>query len=482
MAKIVLFDPKFPQQKAFATDPSKLKALFCTRRAAKSYTAGLYMVYEALKNPGCNILFIGLTRLTAASIINKDILKVINTRHKLGMTFNKATLEVTFPNGSVIKVTGVDADEDEMKKLLGGKYRLVMIDEASMYNIDVRSLVYGVLKPAVADPNAKGDRGTICLTGTSSNFARGLFYDITTGKEPGWSLHTWTTFDNPYMAKTWQEELDEIRLLRPLYMETPQFRQWYLNEWVVDEDKLVYRFNPERNLYSARPNLKKTDWTYVLGVDTGWEDDNAFVLVAYHANDPNLYVVKTYNKPKMTFDQVVAKINEFMNDPDLAPSRVVIDGANKQGVETMRVRSNIPFEFAEKQAKLDYIEILNADLIQAKVKVHTSCTNLISELTSLVWQTDGDKIRLPKKEHPSLPNHLCDALLYAWRNGYHYHSAALEPIIAKGSKEWYAKQSDQIWEREREHLESTRNNQWGDDTGSGLNGDSGSWGDDFGSF
>jgi hypothetical protein len=65
--------------------------------------------------------------------------------------------------------------------------------------------------------------------------------------------------------------------------------------------------------------------------------------------------------------------------------------------------------------------MLNGDLIQAKIKIHSSCQTLINELMGLVWKTDGDKIRIPKAEHPSLPNHLCDAMLYAWRNGYHYY-------------------------------------------------------------
>src|SRR5277367_4979231 len=116
---IKLFDPKFPQQRSFVKDPAKLKALFCTRRAAKSFTAGLYMVYEVLTTPGCNILFIGLTRASAKSIVWKDILKVINRKHKLRAQFNQAELSMTFPNGSIIKVTGVDAEEEEMNKLLG---------------------------------------------------------------------------------------------------------------------------------------------------------------------------------------------------------------------------------------------------------------------------------------------------------------------------------------------------------------------------
>ena len=97
-------------------------------------------------------------------------------------------------------------------------------------------------------------------------------------------------------------------------METPQYKQWYLNQWVVDEEKLVYRFDMQKNLTSSVPRLPNDGWTYVLGVDTGWEDDSAFVLTAYHTNDPYLYVLKTYHRKKMTFDDVAEKIQEFMRD------------------------------------------------------------------------------------------------------------------------------------------------------------------------
>lgn len=463
----LLFDPAFPQQKAFIDDPSNLKALWCTRRAAKSYTAGLYMVAEALKNPGVNILFIGMTRASAKAIVWKDILQTINIRHKLKARFNKSELIMSFPNGSQVFVTGVDNDENEMLKLLGKKYRLVCIDEASMYSIDVRNLVYGVLRPAMVDPNSAGMRGTICLMGTSSNFPRGLFFDVTTGKERGWSLHQWSALDNPYVSVQWKEELDEIARDRPLYLETPQYKQFYLNQWSVDDSKLVYRFSDDRNTYKGQlpERLSPEGWRFVLGVDTGWEDDNAFVLCGYHENDPHLYIIRTFNKPRMTFDQVVIKINEFMLDPQFPVSKVIIDGANKQGVESMRIRSAIPFEYADKQGKVDFIEMLNGDFIQAKIKINQRCETLIDELRGLVWLTDGDKIVLPKKENPSLSNHLCDAFLYAWRNGFHYHSTPKEETLIKYSKDWYAKQAEEIWEREK--VKMLEDSNWGDEGGWG---------------
>lgn len=454
-----IIEHAFPQQVNFIKSKSKRKALFCTRRSAKSFTAGLYLVYEAMSNPGCNCLFFGLTRASAKAIIWKDILRIIEAQYNLGARFNETDLTMTFPNGSVIYVTGIDADESEMNKLLGRKFRLACGDEASMYTIDLRNLVYGILGPAMVDPNDDGESGTICLMGTASNFPRGLFYDVTTKKEGGWELHEWTAYDNPYVAKLWAEAIEDIKRDRPEYMETPQFKQWFLNKWVVDEEKLVYRFAMDRNLSSNIPILPVDGWSIVLGVDTGWEDDSAFVLTAYHVNHPLLYVVRSFHKKKMTFEDVVLKIEEFMKDKDWAPQRVIIDGANKQGVESMKHRSAIPFEYADKQDKATFIELCNSDLIQGKTKIIDSPDNrpLWEEMSSLVWVTDGDKIKYPKKEHPSLSNHLCDAFLYAWRCGWHYASIPAKKRVIVGSKDWYLQQSEEIWEREREKLEQSDN-------------------------
>lgn len=456
----------FAKQIDFIKHPSKQKVLFCTRRSAKSFTAGLYLVYEAMNNPGCNCLFIGLTRSSAKAIIWKDILSIIDTKYNLKASFNQTELTMTLPNGSLISVTGADADEKEMNKLLGRKFRLVCIDEASMYSIDLRNLVYGVLGPAMVDPNESGESGTICLMGTASDFPRGLFYDITLGKEKGWDLFKWAASDNPYVARKWAEALEKIRLERPEYMNTPQYKQWYLNQWVVDEEKLVYRFDVGRNLTTNIPRLPHDGWSYVLGVDTGWEDDSAFVLTAYHVNNPSphMYVLKTFHKKKMTFDDVVLKIQEFMNDREFAPQRIIIDGAAKQGVESMKQRSAIPFEYADKIDKATFIELCNSDLIQGVIKVLDTDLNrpLWEEMASLVWQTDGDKIKYPKKEHPSLSNHLCDAFLYSWRMGWHYSSQPIKKKAIIGSREWYLQQSDSMWERERERLQQPTGD-WGEE-------------------
>jgi hypothetical protein len=425
----------FKEQRTFIDDPARLKALHCTRRAAKSYTAGLYMVETCLKYPGSNCLFIALTRETALGIIDKDILQIINRKHNLEMELNKTSLIYTFPNGSIIKLAGIDTDEEEMNKQLGKKFKLACIDEGSLYTVNVRHFIYDILGPAMAD-----EKGTICFFGTSSNITQGLFFDITNGKEQGWSLHKWSAHQNPHID--WQGQLDEIAKNRPLYMETPQFRQWYLNEWVIETDKLVYKFHPERNLFRDRPYPESKGWHYILSCDLGWEDDTAIILSAYHDNDPTFYVLKTFAEKHMTFDKVEKKLLEFLKDKRYPCNSVIIDGANKQGVETMTMRSNILFQYADKLGKADHIEIMNGDLIQGRVKIHESEHDLIQEMMSLVWKTEGEKIIYPKKEHPSLPNHRCDALLYGWYNGWHFLSQPAKIVPLRGTPEYIKEQED----------------------------------------
>jgi phage terminase large subunit len=466
---IDLLDKDFPLQTEFILHPAKFKALFATRRFGKSYTAGLYLIKEALEHPGTSCLYVALTRDSAKGIMWKDILKVLNQKYKLHMKFNETLLTATLPNGSVIYLMGADSSEDDKNKILGRKFKVAIIDEAASFTINMRELVFGILKPAMADLG-----GTICMIGTPSNYCRGLFFDITTGIEPGWHLVKANTADNPYMKDKWAKEIAELMANQPYITELPMFKQMYLGQWAIEEDKLVYKFNPDRNLYKEPPKgLSPNGWTYTLGVDTGWEDDNAFIHSMFHENDMNLYIFDDFAKPKMTFDQVTDKINQYLAHPFLSPSRIIIDGANKQGVESMRQRSNIPFEYADKNGKVDFIEMMNADFIQGKIKIHERCVGLINELTTLVWKTDGDRISIPKKEHPSLPNHRTDAMLYNWRNSYHYHSAPKEIFPAVGSPGWYQKQSDGIWERERERLIENLSKNWPEDDGSGWSSDSG---------
>lgn len=448
-AHVDLLDYNFPEQVNFIKDPAHLKAAFCTRRAAKSYTGGLYLMQEALDNPGVTCLYIALTRDSAKGIMWKDVLKDINRRHKLNCVFNETALTCTTPNGSIIKLLGVDSDEEEKNKVLGQKFKLVVCDEASMYSIDLRQLIYGILKPAVADY-----RGTICLLGTSGNITQGLFFDITKSdgaiREPGWSLHEWTAHQNPYVARQWQEELDEIDRERPLFKQTALYKQWYLNQWVVDSNKLCYWYLDGRNDYGIRPHYPFGEWSFILGVDLGYRPDpSAFALMGFHENDKTLYVIESHKQLEMDVTDVANRIKAYQTKYPIF--KVVIDGSNKQAVETIQRRHDINLTNADKRGKSDFIEIMNAEFVQGLIKVDPHQNkDLISEWKRLVWRTEGDKVVIPREEHPGLPNHIADATLYGWRFCYNYLAQTRKTKVNLKDKNEYLKHTEKLMEERLE--------------------------------
>ncbi len=432
----------FPQQLTFIRDPKRLKALFCTRRAAKSYTAGIYLIKEALEHPGCNCLYVALTRDTAKGIIWKDILQELNLKYELKMQPNGTALTMTLPNGSVIWVTGADSDESEMNKLLGKKYRLVVLDEASMFSINMHQLVYGVLKPATAD-----QRGTICLLGTSSNITRGLFFDITTHREPGWSLHEWSAHDNPHVATQWAEELADIAQNRPLFMGTALFKQWYLNQWVVDEDAKVYKYSADKNKALHLPH-EVTSWNYVLGVDLAHSPDaTAFVVSAYSNECPTLFFVYARKHLKMDLTDVAIERARLNAKYDFEVE--VADGANKQALAELNNRLKCKFIPADKTGKVDFIKIMNDEFIQGNIKLlpgayerqEKDVDSLADEYETLVWETDNGKVIEPRKENPNIHNDLADSGLYNWRYTHTYLWS--QPIKGALKVDWTKQES---WE------------------------------------
>lgn len=430
----------FKEQITFIEDTAPLVGALCTRRAGKSYGVGLKLCKTAFESPGATLVYIALTRQSAKQIMWKDVLKTINREFGIGARFNDTELKMLFPNGAELLLVGADAKPEEMQKLLGQKFVLAVIDEGSMFRIDLEQLIYSTLKPAVADYG-----GQIVIIGTPSNNTKSLYYDITTGAEPGWSVHRWSAKDNIHMKDKWAEELAFLKTKNPNIEETPIFRQMYLGEWVVDLDALIYKYDDERNFAPALPEAPV--WHHLLGIDLGYNDPTAFVVCAYRNDDPTLYIVDCFKKSGMILTDVAEHTR--MLQAKYAPHFMIIDNASRQAVEELVQRYHLPFTAAEKNNKYDFIQLMNTDIYNGHVKVLPKCTDLINEWRSLVW--DERMLELGKHvEHPALPNHLSDAALYAWRWAYHYTAKpkTFQPL-ADPMDEWWEKEAEKINRRKQ---------------------------------
>lgn len=443
-----LTDWNFEHQARFIIDRAPFQAALCTRRAGKSYGAALKMVREAIEFPNCNIGYLALTRFSAKAILWKDCLKDINTKFGLGLKFNETELTATFPApiNSVIYLSGADATNEEMEKFLGRKYRGVVIDEAASFRRDLKDLVFSVLKPAVAD-----FRGWIALIGTPRSINKGLFYDVTQNGERGWSVHKWTTFDNPHMKTNWELEIKELKEMHLGIENTPAFKMNYLGEWVIDDDLRVYK-TTENNL--VKEIVTTDDTAFTLGVDLGYNPDpSAFVVssVALVDGFRRFRVHEAFKQKNLIISDVAGIIEQLMRK--YGPMRVVMDAANKQAVEEIKQKYGIPVVAADKHGKAGVIEVMNSDIIMGLVQIHEDAIELYNEHLELVWDDRSDK----RQENAVCENHLSDAALYAWRMSFRQEQPEIkkhvDPYSIEALEDWEQSEMERIELKKRGEID-----------------------------
>lgn len=428
--KVDIYADCFPKQLDCKNDKRRQKAYNATRRAGKSAICRKEIIDPCLNERGVSTLYMGLTLDSVKAIIWDDLMEDLETYAIPYKGYEREGYVKFTQTDSRLSLIGIDTSYREMKKILGRKTRRVVIDEAGSMTIDMEKLCYQMIGPSLMDL-----QGELILAGTCEDIPNTFFEKITTGKENGWSVHRWLTSDNPHMRVQYEQEIQTILANNPLAINTSWFKTHYLNIWTTDDDKKIYKL-AEHNFILASPFKKPV---YTLAVDLGLNDDSAFVVQSYDEAFPYSIVNESFKSPDMDFTDVANKVKEIMSRYPI--SKLIVDGANLQGVEEMRRRHGLPFYAAQKEDKLTNMRLLRDDFIQAKVKILKQKNEyLIEEAENLIYNKDKTG------EDSRCQNHLMDAMLYGWKDLRHFLYEAPIPAVNNLSNEYMDRYEKQLME------------------------------------
>jgi hypothetical protein len=373
----------FDKQLAFILDPARRKAAICGRRAGKTHSMIRYMIKVAKSRSKALVIYIGITRRTAKDQIWEP-LEEANRQLGLGAKFNKTDLVMTFPNGSRIQIYGADK-KDQIEKLRGFAFDLVVLDEAGSYGAHFASLIEDVIEPGLEDY-----QGTLVMVGTPV----------------------------PACNATWIRN--------------------YGGRWIQDSTGLVYHYDSERNHFDKLPDL--VGFQHVLGVDLGFDDSFAVSALAFHEDRPDLWHVDEFKASELIPSKWAEILGKFVEQYN--PLKIMVDtgGLGKAICEEFRQRYGLPVEPAQKQAKFDFQKLLNADLETGRLWIRKN-TKTVEEMLALQWDEDH------RKEDPRFDNHLCDSTLYGWREAFHW-THRVESVRLKPGEPGFADQEADDMERE----------------------------------
>lgn len=440
-----LEDHLFAEQLAFVTDTTATKVAVCSRRAGKTTACAADLVHTAISNPNTVSLYITLSRNNAKKIIWKEI-KNLNKAHKLGGVENLSELSITFPNGAVIYLSGAK-DSSEIEKFRGLALKLVYIDEAQSFREYIQELINDILAPALMDYS-----GTLNIIGTPGPIPSGFFHDCF--KEgSNWSKHHWTFFNNPFIIQkskiSHQQMLDRELKRRGVSSTDPSIQREFFGRFVLDSDSLLVHYNEKLNHYDKLPENRK--YTYILGIDLGFDDADALSILAWSEDAATTYLVEEIVVPQQGITELVKQIEGLQAKYDI--SKMVIDqgGLGKKIAEELRRRHSIPVEPADKARKMENIALLNDALRTGRFKAKSD--SKFAQDSYLVEidrdKSTPDRVKVSDKYHSDI----IDAVLYSFRESPAYTYQSPLAKHKPGTPEWAQEQETEMFEKELEGLQ-----------------------------
>jgi hypothetical protein len=451
-------------QLRFVADQSKLKAAVCSRRAGKSYSLAWELAEAAEKYDHSLVPYITLTRDTAKNILWPAMRDVCKKRG-VEVSFKQNTGDIVFPNGSRVILRGCD-DKNQIDKLRGPAYPVAVVDEAQGFPPYLMELIDDVLTPATMDYD-----GSIIVTGTPNAVCAGPFHDLTTGVSEGWSVHTWTVRDNWKMAEkvgiyNREQGLEYARRWLSEYQarkgwddKHPTFLREYCGLWVQDQDSQVYRFS-DRNIVDRFDRDQADDWTFILGLDLGFNEPSAFVIAAYSMEKGFIRVLESWQEEQLTPSELCVVVEGL--DRQYKFESIIADtgGLGKGYSEELRKTYGMPVSAAKKRDKYAGIQVVNDQFANGTIQmVRHSNQDLVSQLRMLQWEERAADRRDPREDRRT-PNHLTDALLYAVRDTV-THLASWEREGPKpGSAEWVDAELEAYWNAKAAEIEGESEKEW----------------------
>lgn len=380
-ASFDLQDFLFKEQLDFVTDPARFATAVCSVRAGKTTACAADLISTATSSPGTTGLYITLARSSAKRIVWPELHRIVRD-FRINAKFNEAELSIHFTSGSKIYCSGANT-EAETEKLRGlSNVALAYVDESQAFRAHLKELVDDILVKRLYDTN-----GRCRLIGTPGPIPSGYFYEASQSKS--WSHHAWTLHNNPWIerksglsvAQLIQQDMDR----KGVGVDDPSIQRECFGRWVLDTQSLILNYNEGLNHYE---DLPKGKWNYILGMDFGYNDADAFSVLGWTDTSPNTYLIEEMVKDKQTYEQMEANFLELHRRYTFA--KVIGDpgGGGKKLIESLRARYKVPFAVAEKTEKVANLKLLNNALRTGRFKAKK--TSRFSQDCNLL-ERDPDK-------------------------------------------------------------------------------------------
>ena len=357
-----------------------------SRRQGKTYIANIIGQLVSLV-PASNILI--MSPNYSLSQISFELQRQLIKHFDIEVTKDNAKDKViTLINSSNVRMGSVS----QVDSCVGRSYDLILFDEAAL--ADGEDAFNVALRPTLDKPGAKA---IFISTPRGKNNWFSKFYDRGFSPEfPSWCSIKATWEDNPRISI---EDIEEARKT----MSKAEFAQEYECSFNTYEGK-IWNFKESCVFLASELDTSRMD--IIAGMDIGFRDSTAMVIVAYCWETGIYYVLDEYRENERTTEAHAIDIKAMMDKWNVDFS--FIDSANQQTKFDFAQLYDISCSNAKKSV-LDGIGFIGSLFDNNKILISDKCTKTIASVDQYQWNSNEGK----EKAKGGIANHLADALRYA---------------------------------------------------------------------
>lgn len=358
------------------------------RRLGKTYIANIIAQLVSLV-PGCNILIIS-PNYNLSSISFELQRKFI--RH-FELEIERDNLKdkvIELANGSTIRMGSIST----VDSCVGRSYNIILFDEAALseagedaFNIQLRPTLDRPGSKAIFISTPRGMNNWF-----SKFFQRGFSPDFP----------EWCSISADYTENSRMSEADVAEARRS--MSKAQFEQEYMASFTQFEGQ-IYNFDARRDVCEY---VSGDHHECFAGIDVGYRDPTAFVVIAYVPQGDYFHVVDEYLRAEATTDVHAARFKEIIARWNV--DAIFIDSAAPQFASDLAYLYDIATINAKKDV-LPGIAYVQSLVEQGRLKVAPHCVETLAALEQYKWDARENLVR-EKPVHDNY-SHMADALRYA---------------------------------------------------------------------
>jgi hypothetical protein len=296
---------------------------------------------------------------------------------------------IELENGSTIRMGSLST----VDSAVGRSYDLIIFDEAALGR-EGEAAFNVSLRPTLDRPGAKA---IFISTPRGKNNWFSKFWNR------GWddAYPEWVSLQADYSENPRMLESDVIEARRS--MSKQEFEQEYLASFSSFEGQ-IYQLKPEQIV-----DFEMVDGVeFFAGLDPGYRDPTAFVVVAYLANEDKFWIVDEYLEAEATTKTHADKFQQFIDRWGV--DAIFIDSAGAQFASDLAYQYNIATIKAKKQV-LEGIAYVQTLVEQDRIFVDPRCTNTMAMFDQYQWNKNENLVQ--EKPLHDIHSHIADAIRYA---------------------------------------------------------------------